>query len=154
MAWLSWDKLCEPKERGGMGFKRLQQFNLALLAKQGWRLQTCQNSLLYRVLKAKYFPSCDFLHATIGNNPSYTWHSILATKSIVEKGTRWRVGNGSNIRVWGDKWLSRVPVMKLFLLGFFFIQIPRLVNLYAKRVAARRRKLLDRVSYLWMWKQF
>ena len=61
MAWLSWDKLCEPKERVGMGFKRLQQFNLALLAKQGWRLQTCQNSLLYRVLKAKYFPSCDFL---------------------------------------------------------------------------------------------
>ena len=48
MAWLSWNKLCEPKERGGMGFKRLQQFNLALLAKQGWRLQTCQNSLLYR----------------------------------------------------------------------------------------------------------
>ena len=91
-----------------MGFKRLQQFNLALLAKQGWRLQTCQNSLLYRVLKAKYFPSCDFLHATIGNNPSYTWHSILATKSIVEKGIRWRVGNGSNIRVWGDKWLPRV----------------------------------------------
>ena len=55
MAWLSLDKLCEPKERVGMGFKRLQQFNLALLAKQGWRLQTCQNSLLYRVLKAKYF---------------------------------------------------------------------------------------------------
>ena len=47
-----------------------------------------------------------------------------------------------------------LPVMKLFLLGFFFIRIPRLVNLYAKRVAAGRRKLLDRVSYLWMWKQF
>ena len=107
-AWLSWDKLCEPKERGGMGFKRLQQFNLALLAKQGWRLQTCQNSVLYRVLKAKYFPSCDFLHATVGNNPSYTWRSILVAKPIVEKGTRWRVGNGSNIRVWGDKWLPRV----------------------------------------------
>ena len=103
MAWLSWDKLCEPKERGGMGFKRLQQFNLALLAKQGWRLQTCQNSVLYRVLKAKYFPSCYF-----GNNPSYTWCSILVAKPIVEKGTRWRVGNGSNIRVWGDKWLPRV----------------------------------------------
>ena len=35
MDWLSWDKLCESKECGGMGFKELKYFNLALLAKQG-----------------------------------------------------------------------------------------------------------------------
>ena len=50
MAWLSWDKLCESKECGGMGFKELKYFNLALLAKQGWRLQIGHNSLLYRFL--------------------------------------------------------------------------------------------------------
>ena len=39
-----------------MGFKNLQAFNLAMLAKQGWRLLMNPNFLVARVYKAKYYP--------------------------------------------------------------------------------------------------
>ena len=57
------------------------------------------NSLLYRVLKAKYFPTGDFVHASIVHNPSYTWRSLIFAQRFVIEGLQWRVGNEANIKI-------------------------------------------------------
>ena len=49
MAWMSWERLYTPKSKGGMGFKDLRAFNMALLAKQGWRLKQNLDSLSHSV---------------------------------------------------------------------------------------------------------
>ncbi|BFG29035.1 hypothetical protein CerSpe_153090 [Prunus speciosa] len=36
--WRSWKHLCKSKKEGGMGFRELENFNLSLLAKHGWRM--------------------------------------------------------------------------------------------------------------------
>jgi hypothetical protein len=105
--WLSWDKLSSNKAAGGLGFRDLHIFNLAMLARQSWRLLKFPNSLCAKVLKAKYFPDYTVLEATPKQGMSYTWHSILKGCSLLKEGIVWRVGNGDNIAVWEDPWLPR-----------------------------------------------
>lgn len=76
-----------------------------MLAKQGWRLVNNENPLVTSLMKARYFPHCDFLTATLGNNPSYMWRSILAAHEFVKQGCRKRIGNGDSTMVWKVPWL-------------------------------------------------
>ncbi|XP_019177676.1 PREDICTED: uncharacterized protein LOC109172888 [Ipomoea nil] len=103
--WMAWDKMCVPKKHGGMGFKRLHDFNLALLGKQGLRMLTCPGSLVARIFKARYFPNTTFFEATLGGNPSYVWRSIMASQDLVRSGCRRRIGNGRMTKVWDHPWL-------------------------------------------------
>ncbi|XP_073066021.1 uncharacterized protein [Primulina eburnea] len=103
--WLSWERLCTRKIHGGMSFRNLKSFNLAMLGKQAWNLISKPLSLMARILKAKYFPISSFMEASLGHNPSYIWRSLWNSKFIMNKGIRWRVGDGHNIRVWKDPWL-------------------------------------------------
>lgn len=49
VAWISWRKLCTAKRQGGMGFRDLRSFNLALLAKNGWRILNNPESLVGQI---------------------------------------------------------------------------------------------------------
>lgn len=103
--WMEWRKLTVHKSAGGMGFKDLHDYNLSMLGKQGWRLLNNQSSLASRVYKARYYPTCDFLNASLGNNPSFIWRSIWAAKDLVKSGVRWSVGAGRSIDILHQPWL-------------------------------------------------
>ncbi|XP_059436301.1 uncharacterized mitochondrial protein AtMg00310-like [Corylus avellana] len=77
--WMSWERLGDNKEKGGMGFREFSCFNKALLAKQYWRLWKTPDSLVAKIMKAKYFPKKEVLDANIGSKPSYAWRSIWSS---------------------------------------------------------------------------
>jgi len=107
MALISWDSMSKPKQEGGLGFRNFSCFNRALLAKQGWRLIQYPESLAAQVLKAKYYPRSSFWEATGGHQPSFTWRSLLKGRELLKEGCYWRVGNGTRIKIWKDKWLPK-----------------------------------------------
>jgi len=110
--WMKWDKLTLHKNRGGLGFRNMEAFNLSMLGKQSWKLLTDSNSLLTRVLKAKYFPRRDFLDAPLGHNPSYTWRSLWSTQALLTMGYRWKIGDGSTLNAWTAPWIRTIPSHK------------------------------------------
>ena len=87
-----------------MRFKDLVRFNEAMLAKQIWRLQTEKESLLYKVFSTKCFPSGSVFEAKCSTG-LFAWQSLLKARHVIEKGMMWRVGDGTQIRVFHDKWI-------------------------------------------------
>ena len=113
--WIAWDKLATPKIKGGMGFRDLRQFNIALLGKHGWRFMTKPDSLCTRVMKGRYFPDCDFMQATIQKSASATWRAIIAGLKALTAVLVKRIGDGTTTSVWEDRWLpSTVSMRPLF----------------------------------------
>jgi hypothetical protein len=102
---MKWERMSNSKASGGMGFRDFTCFNKALLAKQSWRLWSNPDSLVARLMKAKYYSKTSILESKIGRRPSFVWRSIWSSCDLLKEGLAWRVGNGSNIRIWKDKWL-------------------------------------------------
>ncbi|KAK2641181.1 hypothetical protein Ddye_022944 [Dipteronia dyeriana] len=111
--WGSWEKPCESKDLGGLGFRNLETFNKALLAKQGWRLILKPNSLVARVLKNRYYPASSFMNANKCSLGSMIWNNILWGRGILEVDTRWRIGNGSTVSINIDRWIPRPSTFQI-----------------------------------------
>ena len=101
---LKWEILCQPKSKGGLGFRELGKFNEAMLAKQVWRLVHDTDSLFFRMFKAKYFPTGTIFDAKAGSG-SYAWRSILKARKVILLGARWWIGDGSSVKIFKDSWL-------------------------------------------------
>ena len=89
-----------------MGFRNIQSFNQALLAKQAWRLLQEPDCILSRLMKSRYYNDTVFLEAGISSRPSFGWRSILFGRDLSVKGLVKKIGNGDSTRVWWDFWIE------------------------------------------------
>ena len=75
--------MTKSKAVGGMGFRDLAMFNDSLLAKQAWWLLHDQNTLFYKVFKARFFPNTTIMKAKDSRLGSYALRSILIGRDVI-----------------------------------------------------------------------
>ncbi|XP_048595626.1 uncharacterized protein LOC125577794 [Brassica napus] len=107
--WVKWEKVCLLREEGEIGFRMIHEFNLALLAKQLWRLVQFPDSLVGGVLKGRYYRLTSPLRVNSASCPSYVWTSISAARKLLLLGIRQKVHSGYEVKVWEDPWIPTIP---------------------------------------------
>ncbi|XP_041009289.1 uncharacterized mitochondrial protein AtMg00310-like [Juglans microcarpa x Juglans regia] len=111
--WVGSDKINTNKESGGLGFRDFKRFNLALLSRQGWRIIHNPNSLVSMILKQRYFSQVGLLDSRLGPGPSFAWKGIQAGLTLLRKGIVWRIGNGTKVNIWKDRWITGFQLGKV-----------------------------------------
>ena len=101
--------MCLPREEGGIGFRMIHELNLALLAKQLWRLVQFPDSLVARVLRGRYYRLSSPLRVNSASSPSYVWTNISAAGKLLLLGIRQKIHSGYEVKVWEDPWIPTTP---------------------------------------------
>jgi hypothetical protein len=123
MCWVSWDRICQPKEKGGLGIKNMELFDSSLLCKWKWRCLEDRMAPWYGLLRFRYGSLvANFLYNEGNeglNRASIWWRDIWRLGSVLEGGwfssnIRSKIGNGNDIAFWKDRWLGSTPLCEMF----------------------------------------
>ena len=120
IAWVAWDKICQPRDKGGLGVIDIGKFNLALLGKWIWRLKSKERSLWEDILVSKYGGWRDLRSQGQKSKDSVWRRDLRKVWNLEEWGNdfedrgQWEVGDGKEIRFWEDKWLDNDTLLHKF----------------------------------------
>jgi hypothetical protein len=105
----SWDSLCSLKVYGVFGFRKMEDVNLVLILKFGWKLHSNSDSMWVSQLKGKYLLSSSFLSPLPHSSLSWLRKGILSSQFVISQGSCHRVHLYTSIPIWNSPWIPSIP---------------------------------------------
>lgn len=110
----SWKNICRPKELGGLGIRRIQDVNRALLTKLNWLLCTAPNKIWVQLIRSRYLRgrrNLDFQHTH--QSSSWIWGGITHCGDILARGACYQVSRNSRCNLRLESWIPSMPTFIL-----------------------------------------
>jgi hypothetical protein len=113
---VKWSKVCSPISEGGLGIRKLVDFNRALLGKWLWRYGHEREAWWRVVVEAKYGSMwggwCTYPHS--GAMGVSLWKNIRSGWEIFSSHSRLVVGEGNWVQFWHDRWCGETKLKEDF----------------------------------------
>ncbi|GJZ03831.1 hypothetical protein Tco_0537106 [Tanacetum coccineum] len=87
---VAWEVVCLPKDESGLGIRRLDLFNKALMATHIWKLLTMKESL-------------------------WAWRKVLQLRPFIRKFVWHKIGVGNHTSIWFNQWCHLSPLADFIL---------------------------------------
>ncbi|KAG8382638.1 hypothetical protein BUALT_Bualt05G0098200 [Buddleja alternifolia] len=112
ISWLHpvcWETVCSPKSVGGLGLRKMEHINQALISKLAWNMAANSPKIWVKMLSAKYLVNNNFFNSSsVAHNSSWTWQDICKVSNLIKASACFVVTHNSHINTWSDPWIPDI----------------------------------------------
>nr|GEV16455.1 hypothetical protein [Tanacetum cinerariifolium] len=106
---VAWDVVCLSKQEGGLGIRRLDHFNKALMVSHVWKLLSFKESLWVKWIHVYKLKNRSFLYIPYRGKMSWSWRKLLLLRPLIREFIWSCLGDGRSTSMWFDKWCVAGP---------------------------------------------
>ncbi|CAN1120508.1 Putative ribonuclease H protein At1g65750 [Linum perenne] len=104
---VSWEHICLPKSKGGLGLRLARHLNTAYMVKLAFLFYQNPDLFWVRMLHSKYFREVNGeLQPRNTSSQSAVWKGISRSWNIMLMGARSGIRNGNDTDFWTSRWLD------------------------------------------------
>ncbi|CAN1181718.1 Putative ribonuclease H protein At1g65750 [Linum perenne] len=112
---ISWERICLPKEEGGLGLRSAQKLNTAYLVKLALLFHQKPESLWASVLHSKYLKEVEGgFSPTHRSSQSALWKGICSVWPLMMQGARIGIRDGCSTPFWSARWVDSGVMLEEF----------------------------------------
>lgn len=112
-AIVAWVSVCSPTICGGLGLKRIAQWNQVLVLKLVWLIFSNNVSLWALWIRVNMIGSDNFWTLDARHQRSWIWKSICSLRSVTRQFVVCEVGSGITASFWQDSWTPLGPLIEI-----------------------------------------